>query len=130
MFQKGQSGNPAGPAKGTRHKITMLAEKLMQDDVENVVAAVVEAARKGDMMAALVAPARRDSPVPFNLPKFETAASAAAAGAAILSAVADGSLTPNEGGEISKLIEGFVRTLGASEFETRLRAREAAAGDK
>ena len=25
MFQKGQSGNPAGPAKGTRHKITMLA---------------------------------------------------------------------------------------------------------
>jgi hypothetical protein len=48
MFQKGQSGNPAGPAKGTRHKITMLAEKLMQDDVENVVAAVVDAARKGD----------------------------------------------------------------------------------
>ena len=137
MFQKGQSGNPAGPAKGTRHKITMLAEKLMQDDVENVVAAVVDAARKGDMMAARiildrVAPARRDSPVPFNLPKIQSAASAAAAaaGAAILSAVADGSLTPNEGGEISKLIEGFVRTLGASEFETRLRALEAAAGDK
>ena len=135
MFQKGQSGNPAGPAKGTRHKITMLAEKLMQDDVENVVAAVVDAARKGDMMAARiildrVAPARRDSPVPFNLPKIESAASAAVAGAAILSAVAEGSLTPNEGGEISKLIEGFVRTLGASEFETRLRALEAAAGDK
>ena len=34
MFQKGQSGNPAGPAKGTRHKITMLAEKLMQDPDE------------------------------------------------------------------------------------------------
>jgi hypothetical protein len=66
----------------------------------------------------------------FNLPKIESAASAAAAGAAILSAVAEGSLTPNEGGEISKLIEGFVRTLGASEFETRLRALEAAAGDK
>ena len=54
MFQKGQSGNPAGPAKGTRHKITMLAEKLMQDDVDNVVAAVVDAARKGDMMAARI----------------------------------------------------------------------------
>jgi hypothetical protein len=47
MFKKGQSGNPAGPAKGTRLKITILAEQLMQDDVENVVAAVVDAARKG-----------------------------------------------------------------------------------
>jgi hypothetical protein len=46
MFQKGQSGNPAGRAKGTRHKITLPAEKLMQDDVENVVAAVVDAARR------------------------------------------------------------------------------------
>jgi len=27
MFKKGQSGNPAGPAKGTRHKITMLAAR-------------------------------------------------------------------------------------------------------
>jgi Family of unknown function (DUF5681) len=135
MFQKGQSGNPAGPAKGTRHKITLLAEKLMAADAENIVAAVVTAARNGDMTAAKIildriAPARRDSPAPFNLPKIESAASAAAAGAAILSAVADGSLTPNEGGEISKLIEGFVRTLGASEFEMRLRALEAAAGDK
>lgn len=39
---------------GTRHKITMLAEKLMQDDVGNVVAAVVDAAVKGDMAAAKI----------------------------------------------------------------------------
>src|ERR1700730_16479084 len=68
MFQKGQSGNPAGPAKGTRHKITLLAEKLMQGDVENVVTAVVDAARKGDMTAAKIildriAPVRRDRPL-------------------------------------------------------------------
>jgi hypothetical protein len=92
----------------------MLAEKLVQDDVENVVAAVVGAARKGDMTAARiildrVAPARRDSLVPFNLPKIESAASAAAAGAAILSAVADGSLTPNEGGEIWSRRKGTCR---------------------
>src|SRR3982074_2669580 len=101
MFQKGQSGNPAGPAKGTRHKITMLAEKLMQDDVENVVAAVVDAARDGDMTAARIVldrivPARRDNPVSFDLPKIERPADAVTASAAILSAVAEGRLTPGE----------------------------------
>jgi Family of unknown function (DUF5681) len=52
-FQKGQSGNPAGKPKGARHKTTLLAERLMQDDVEKIVNAVLTAARNGDMMAAI-----------------------------------------------------------------------------
>jgi Family of unknown function (DUF5681) len=40
-FQKGQSGNPAGKPKGARHKATLLAERLMQDDVEKIVNAVL-----------------------------------------------------------------------------------------
>jgi uncharacterized protein DUF5681 len=51
MFQKGQSGNPAGPAKGTRHKITMLAEKLLEDDRDDIVRAVIAAAKGGDPTA-------------------------------------------------------------------------------
>ena len=48
MFQKGQSGNPAGPAKGTRHKITMLAEKLLEDDRDDIIRAVILRQRPGD----------------------------------------------------------------------------------
>jgi Family of unknown function (DUF5681) len=33
-FQKGVSGNPNGMPPGTRHKSTMLAEKLLQDDID------------------------------------------------------------------------------------------------
>jgi hypothetical protein len=51
MFQKGQSGNPAGPAKGTRHKITMLAEKLLEDDRDAIVRAEIAAAKGGDPTA-------------------------------------------------------------------------------
>ena len=51
MFKKGQSGNPAGPAKGTRHKITMLAEKLLEDDRDDIVRAVIAAAKGGDPTA-------------------------------------------------------------------------------
>ena len=53
----------------------------MQDDAEAIVKKVVEAARGGDLVAARlvldrIAPARRDGPVRFELPKIETAAEA------------------------------------------------------
>ena len=124
-FPKGRSGNPRGKPKGARHKTTLLAEKLMQDDAENIVNAVLTAARDGDMTAARIVldrilPARRDNPVTFALPKIMRPADAVAASAAILSAVADGRLTPGEALEVSKLIEGFVKTLEVAELEERL----------
>lgn len=100
-FEKGKSGNPAGKPKGARHKTTLLAEKLMQDDAENIVNAVLKAAHNGDMTAARIvldriAPPRRDNLVRFTLPKIERASDAATASAAILDAVAEGELTPAE----------------------------------
>jgi len=128
-FPKGRSGNPRGKPKGARHKTTLLAEKLMQDDAANIVNAVLTAARAGDMTAAKIvldriAPARRDSPVTFTLPKIKRPADAVAASAAILAAVADGRLTPGEALEVSKLIEGFVKTLEVAELEERLNELE------
>ena len=128
-FPKGKSGNPRGKPKGARHKTTLLAEKLMQDDAENIVNAVLTAARAGDMTAARIVldrilPARRDNPVTFALPKIKRPADAVAASAALLSAVADGRLTPGEALEVSKLIEGFVKTLEVAELEERLNELE------
>jgi hypothetical protein len=128
-FPKGKSGNPRGKPKGARHKTTLLAERLMQNDAENIVNAVLTAARAGDMTAARIildriAPARRDSPVTFTLPKIKRPADAVAASAALLSAVADGRLTPGEALEVSKLIEGFVKTLEVAELEERLNELE------
>jgi hypothetical protein len=54
----------------------MLAEKLMADDNEAVVRAVVEAAKGGEMTAARlildrIAPPRRSSPVSLELPTIQ-----------------------------------------------------------
>jgi Family of unknown function (DUF5681) len=129
MFQKGVSGNPAGPAKGTRHTITMLAEKLMQDDVGNVVAAVVDAAVKGDMAAAKIildriAPARRGRPVSFDLPRIETPADIANALGAVAGAMAEGELTPDEANAVAGVIEFRRRAIETVEHEERLRKLE------
>jgi Family of unknown function (DUF5681) len=128
-FKPGQSGNPAGKPKGARHKASLLAEKLMQDDAKNIVNAVLEAARGGDMTAAKIvldriAPARRDNPVRFDLPAIDSALDASKAMSALLAAVAEGALTPAEAEGVARLIETFAKALEASEFEARLRALE------
>jgi Family of unknown function (DUF5681) len=78
-FQKGQSGNPAGLPKGTRHRATQLAEKLMEDDAEDIVRAVVNAAKAGDPTAMRLCierlvPVRKGRPTTFDLPQIKTAA--------------------------------------------------------
>jgi hypothetical protein len=51
-FKPGRTGNPVGKAKGIRHRITVLAEKMMEDDAPAVVTAVLGAAKAGDMTQA------------------------------------------------------------------------------
>ena len=60
----------------------------------------------------------------FNLPKLQSPSDAAAAMAAIAAGVADGNLTPSEAGELSKLVDAYVKAH-ASDFDQRLRAIEA-----
>jgi ISXO2-like transposase domain/Family of unknown function (DUF5681) len=45
-FQKGQSGNPAGRAQGSRTKSTLFAEAILENDREGIMDAV--AAKNGD----------------------------------------------------------------------------------
>ena len=52
-FKPGQSGNPAGKPKGRRCRVTELAEKLMADNAQGIVQAVVDAAKAGAGSRAL-----------------------------------------------------------------------------
>ncbi len=131
-FQVGQSGNPTGKPPGARHRITMLAEKLMADDTEAVVRAVVDAAKGGDMTAARlildrIAPPRKGSPVSFKLPTIETAADLSKALSAVMSSVACGELTPDEATAISSVIETKRKAIETHELEGRIAALEKAA---
>jgi hypothetical protein len=92
-FRKGVSGNPAGKPQGTRHRLTLMAEELMADDLTLIIKAVVEKAKAGDMTAAKilldrVVPARKGNFVSFQLPQIRSAAEAVNASNAVLSACA------------------------------------------
>ena len=63
-FKKGVSGNPRGRRAGSRNKATIVLEKMMADDGEGVVNAVLEAAKGGDMQAARIICQRRSKTRP------------------------------------------------------------------
>ena len=125
-------GNPGRP-KGARHKTTVLAEKLMSEDAQGVVKAVIDAAKNGDMAAARIvldriAPARKDNVVSIELPEIKNAADAASAMAAIVAAVSAGEISPIEADALARPIDSYCRALEIGEFEQRLKALEAKNG--
>ena len=130
-FQPGNSGRP----RGARHKATLAAEALLDGEAEGLTRKAVEAALGGDMAALRlcldrIVPPRRERPVNFKIPPLKSAEDAAVAMAAITEAVAAGELLLGEAESASALVERFVRTIEAGEFEKRLRVLEAAATGK
>jgi hypothetical protein len=124
-----QPGNPGRP-KGARHKATLAAEALLDGEAEGLTRKALEMALAGDTVALRlcldrILPPRRERPIRFKLPQLQSPFDAAAAIAAVAAAVADGNLTPSEAGELSKLVDAYVKALAASDFDQRLRAIEA-----
>ena len=119
-----EPGNPGRP-KGSRNKATLAAEALLDGEAEALTRKAIELALAGDVTALRlcwdrIVPARKDRPVTFALPNLKHANDAVMASAAIVEAVANGDLTPSEAAELSKVIDGFARTLEAADFEERL----------
>jgi hypothetical protein len=128
-FDKGESGNPNGRPVGSRNRVSLACDELLEGEAEAITRKAIEMAKAGDGPALRlcmdrIAPPRRDRHVPFALPKLETAVDAKVAAAAIVGAVASGELTPGEAAELSKLLDNFTRVLEATDFQTRLEALE------
>ncbi len=117
-------GNPGKP-KGTRNKATQAVVALLDEQADQITQKAVSMALEGDSAALRlcierIAPARKDAPVQFELPKMESAADATDGASAVLSAVSQGELTPAEGAHVMALIETYRRTLETTEIERRI----------
>ena len=71
-----------------------------------------------------IAPAPKDQPVSFRLPKMKSALDASEAAGSVLTAVSEGELTPIEATRVMGLIDSYRRTLELTEIEQRLQALE------
>jgi len=128
-FSKGKSGNPDGRPKGSRNKITLAIESLLDNEGEALTQKAIDLAKEGDLQALRICldrlvPPRKDRPVSFELPSITCAGDAAKASAALVAAVSIGQITPSEAVELGRLLESYVKTLEATDLEERLKKLE------
>ena len=125
QFTEGNSGRP----KGSRNKATIAIESLLHAQAEALTQTSVAKALEGDSVTLRlcmerIAPAPKDQPVSFSLPKMKSALDASEAAGSVLSAVSEGELTPIEATRVTGLIDSYRRTLELTEIEQRLQALE------
>lgn len=128
-WKKGQSGNPAGKAKGTRNRATLLALAAMESELEAIVRRIIDAAKDGDMAAARLIvdkliPVSRETPIQMALTPITNIASCRIAQAEVIAAVSSGELFPSQAEAVSTLIEHQRRGLESEALEERLKAIE------
>jgi hypothetical protein len=120
---------------GARHKSSIVAEKLMADECDAIVRAVIDSAKAGDIQAAKVIldrimPIRKGAVVQLDLPEVTTSKGVAAALAAIVHAMASGNVTPDEAMTISSVLEIRRRAIETQEIDERLKKLEGAKNAK
>lgn len=125
LFVKGQSGNPKGKPKGVRHTATQISYALMEGNLEEVLATVIERAKGGDMTACKmvldkVLPNTKDRSIALEMPLINDLKDVGNAQAEILQAVANGSITPNEGERVASIIEARRRSIETIDLEARI----------
>ena len=110
QFKPGRSGNPAGKPKGARHRATVAAEALLDGEAEALTRKAIELALEGDTTALrlclerILSP-RRGRPITFTLPQMTNTGDLRAAGLAILKAVSEGGISPDEAVAVASLIK-------------------------
>jgi Family of unknown function (DUF5681) len=128
-FKPGRSGNPEGRPRGSRNATTIALETLLDGQATALTQKAINLALTGDISALRICldrilPPRKDRPVTFTLPPINSAQDAAATVSAVLAAVATGEITPTDAGEISKLIEAYVKAFETAELAERLERLE------
>ncbi len=130
-WPKGTSGNPKGPGTGSRNRATLALDALAQGEASEVLRATVERAKAGDTTAAALVlsrvwPQRKGRPTPLDLPPVRSAADLTAATGALIAAMADGTLSPEEAQAAATVMQTHRQALETAELEARVAALEAA----
>jgi hypothetical protein len=127
-----QPGNTYGKGRpeGSRNKVSVMLQSLLEEQAQAVTEKVVELAKRGDSTAMRLVierliPPTRERRVNLTLPKVTTAADVTGAIGAVLEAVASGELAPGEGQQLAALLEAQRKSIETVQLEERVTALEA-----
>jgi hypothetical protein len=108
---------------GSKNRTTIVAEALLKGQEDELIRKAIELAKAGDgpMLKFLldrVLP--RERSVQFDLPSINSASDAVDALRAIIAAVGNGQIAPNEAASLASLVAASARTINVAELELRL----------
>ncbi len=131
-YRKGQSGNPAGRPPGSRNRLTVAAEALLEGEADALTRKAIDMALEGDTTALKlclerIVPQRRSRNVTFATPRIDRVEDLAQAIGAIFQEVAGGRLRLDEGAALVGMLESKRRAMETVDLEKRLRTLEAQA---
>jgi hypothetical protein len=121
MFKKGQSGNPAGRPRGVG-KIGKLRSAI-EAQAPDIIATLIEQARGGDVQAARLLLERTIPALkPVDLPAVAIAGgdSLAVTGGQIIAAMTQGTITPQQAGDLLAALAQQARIVETVELEQRI----------
>ncbi len=126
-FEKGTSGNPNGRPKGSRNRSTLAAETLLDGEAEALTRKAIELALNGDLSAIRLClerliPARRSRVIQFDLPETSTVEDVVIAYDAVITAMADGEISPDEAATVAGVLESKRKAIETVELAEELNA--------
>lgn len=130
QFKPGQSGNPAGKPKGTRHKATQAMLTMLEGESEALTRKAVELALAGDTTALKlcldrIAPPLKPMSPPINL-EIPMPDSLTDTAKAFVTAAASGDVSPEVAAQMVSAIASVARVEEMEQIKDRLEALEKA----
>jgi hypothetical protein len=124
-WTKGTSGNPSGRPVGSRNRATLLVEQLLEADAEVIVHKTLELAKKGNIHALRLclerlAPPKKERPIELEVTPTHNTYDLPITFQQILTAVAEGRLTPGEGQTIAAILAVHAQSLEPNELARRV----------
>jgi len=124
-FSKGLSGNLNGRPKGSRNKINLFVQQLIDENAEEIIGTLIEQAKGGNFpalkfLAERYVPPMRTRPIGIALPSIETPAEISKAYDQIWSAVGAGEITLDEMERLRAFLEAKQKAIESAEFVARL----------
>jgi len=125
-FKKGRSGNPKGRPKGIQDKRVAL-RSMLEPHAEKLVDVVVKKALKGDVAALRICLDRLIPPIKARDAAVSIGRLGGALcdqGKAVLDAVTEGRVTPDEAAALMQVIGAQARIVEVDELARRVKALE------
>jgi hypothetical protein len=124
-FVKGQSGNPAGMRRGSKHKLTTVVRTLATAEGEAIVRNIVEKAKAGDpnaqgLFLRYLLPQPKYVADPVELAPTASARQAIEQLGAVIAHTANGQLDLDSSRALIDALRTFVGCFQAVELESRL----------